>query len=114
MKYLLDEDINASLVPGSAPSEGDPLNVLLEELMETDILPDLLPQPKPETEPMQVFQSDSWGITADDFQWSVVSNAAHSTLELSIDDFEVPANSLTLIQIPFLIIAQSVTLAQSL
>ena len=84
-KISLDKDINACFVSDSETSERDPLEALLqvaiwsEELMETDMLPNLPPQPEP----------------------TQVSNAAQSDSELSTYDFEIPANNLTLKQIPF-------------
>ena len=50
---------------------------------------------------MQVFPSDSCGITTDVFQWSEVSGAAHPDSKSSIHDFKVPADNLPLRQIPF-------------
>ena len=81
---------------------------LLEEPMETEILLDLMPKPKTEPESMQVFSSDARGFTADDYQWSDVSNAVNSYSELSIDDFEVLANSLALRHIPSIIMAMHI------
>ena len=89
LKISLDKDISASFMP--APNLPKEIHLMCyckwpvekKNALATKMLPDLPPQPKPEPEPMQV------------------SNAAHSDSELSIEDFEVPANSLVLRQIHF-------------
>ena len=49
LEISLNKDIYANFVPESEPSKGDPINVLLqvanlpEELMETEMLPYILP-----------------------------------------------------------------------
>ena len=76
--------------------------------MKSEMLPNLQSQPKPEPKRVRDFLSDSWGITINAFQWLEESHEAHSDSELSIGDFEIPANSLVLKQIPIPIIAMHI------
>ena len=73
---IFRHDINVSFVPDSELSEGNPLEVLLqvanllEEPMETKMLPDLSPQTEAKPEPTKV------------------NNAAQSDSKLCFDDFQ--------------------------